>query len=70
MRDIMAITNDFFEFMQQPRCKTALMAMTIIVFLALAISEVAGQPSVTLQTLAASCFSFWAGRATKSASRK
>lgn len=62
----MAIDNDLLEFLQQPRCKTAMLIMTVIIFIALAASEMAGHTSPTLQYLAVSCFSFWAGRATKS----
>lgn len=61
----MTIQNDFLEFLQQPRCKTALMVMTVIIFLAMAIAELVGRPSLILQNLAVTAFGFWAGRATK-----
>ena len=61
----MALNNGLLEFMQQPRCKTAIMVMTLGTFMGVVITEVVGQPSPFLQSLAFSCFTFWAGRATK-----
>ena len=61
----MAVDNDFLEFLQQPRCKTAIMLMTMGTFTGVVITECLGQPSQYLQTLGISCFTFWAGRASK-----
>lgn len=64
------IQNDFLEFLQQPRCKTAMMCISILVFITITITEIRGTTSEFLKTLAFSLVTFWAGRASKPANKR
>lgn len=66
----MTISNDFLEFLQQPRCKTALMCISILVFFTISITEIRGTTSEFLKSLAFSLVTFWAGRASKTNEKK
>lgn len=61
----MTIENDFLEFLQRPRCKTAMLCITILIFFTIMIQEIRGGSSTFMQTTAISLITFWAGRASK-----
>lgn len=57
--------DTFWEVYNSSRCKTAMLAISIIVFLAVAASEVLGHRSELLSTLAILIIGYWTGRTSK-----
>ena len=59
------IIDSFWENFNASRCKTAMLAISIILVTAFAICEIANNQSVPLYVLTSGVFGFWSGRKSK-----
>lgn len=57
--------DTFYEIFNASRCKTAMLIISCLIFLAVIIAELTSGSSQFLQFLAISILGFWTGRSTK-----
>lgn len=57
--------DTFYEFFNASRCKTAMLVITMIIFLGIVIGEVRGIHSEPLSLMGIGIIGYWSGRTTK-----
>ena len=59
------IVDTFWENFNASRCKTAMLAISVLVFFGVVLMELMGGSNLFMQYLAVSILGYWTGRTTK-----